>query len=350
MTLPTSPIISLSVTQLGFEKVVGSADPAPQSVSVTNAGSGVLGWQVQTNVGWLSASPASGTAPATMTVAVAASGLAPGTHSGILTISSAATPTKTIAVTLNVRTSGASSVEITSVVSGASFGPAVAPSGWITITGKNLARTSRTWRDSEIVGGRLPTSLDGVSVSIAGRPAFVYYISPTQINVQAPSEIAVQTSGTPVEVRVSSPDGAAVSSTRFTPVAPALFTYPLAGEIHAAAVHPDGVLVGPGGAIPGTTTRAARSGEIVLLYATGIGLNTDPSVPAGFIPANAAAVKDPLEVTIGGLPARIIYAGLVSPGLYQLNVVVPTLETRAQSVKIRMSGVESEGQVLLMVQ
>ena len=62
---------------------------------------------------------------------------------------------------------------------------------WVTIQGSNLANTTRTWRSSDFVGDDLPTSLDGVSVSIDGQPAFVEYISPTQINVQAPSDSMV---------------------------------------------------------------------------------------------------------------------------------------------------------------
>src|SRR4030095_14513033 len=54
--------------------------------------------------------------------------------------------------------------------------------------GSNLSQTSRTWRNEEIVNGKLPTQLDNVGVNINGKPAFVYYISPTQLNVQAPAD------------------------------------------------------------------------------------------------------------------------------------------------------------------
>ena len=43
---------------------------------------------------------------------------------------------------------------------------------------------------SDFVVNRLPTQLGGVSVSIDGKPAYVYYISPTQINVLAPDYLA----------------------------------------------------------------------------------------------------------------------------------------------------------------
>jgi uncharacterized protein (TIGR03437 family) len=74
------------------------------------------------------------------------------------------------------------------VVNGASFSSGIAPGAWVSIFGDNLAPTTRTWRSDEIVNGKLPTSLDGVSASINGKPAAVYFISPKQLNVQVPDD------------------------------------------------------------------------------------------------------------------------------------------------------------------
>ena len=71
------------------------------------------------------------------------------------------------------------------VVNGASFQPGIVPNSWITIQGANLSSTTNTW-DKAIVDGKLPTSLDGVSVSVGGKPAYVYFVSASQINVLAP--------------------------------------------------------------------------------------------------------------------------------------------------------------------
>ena len=85
------------------------------------------------------------------------------------------------------------------VVNGASFQAGICAGSWVTIQGTKLANSSRTWRTSEIVNGKLPTQLDGVNVQINGKPAYVEYISPTQINVQAPSDTALG----PVNVQVT---------------------------------------------------------------------------------------------------------------------------------------------------
>ena len=93
---------------------------------------------------------------------------------------------------------------------------------WVAIKSNHLANTnpSRIWNSADFAGGNLPTSFDGVSVTIDGRPAFVYYISPTQVNVQAPSDTALGT------VNVLVDNNGAVSppaTARLQTVAPAFF-------------------------------------------------------------------------------------------------------------------------------
>ncbi len=55
----------------------------------------------------------------------------------------------------------------------------------MTIQGANLASTTNTWANA-IVNGQFPTTLDGVSASVGGKAAYIYYVSPTQINAVAP--------------------------------------------------------------------------------------------------------------------------------------------------------------------
>ena len=86
------------------------------------------------------------------------------------------------------------------VVNAASFRAGIAPRSWVTITGADLSATTRAWSGNDIVDGNLPTSLDGVSVSINGQPGYVQYISPAQINVIAPEGVGTGD----VEVRVTS--------------------------------------------------------------------------------------------------------------------------------------------------
>src|SRR5436190_13203690 len=61
-------------------------------------------------------------------------------------------------------------------------GWAIAPGAIVSIFGENLARTTRS-PDSV----PLPRELEGTSVSVAGLSAPLLYVSPTQVNFQAPS-------------------------------------------------------------------------------------------------------------------------------------------------------------------
>ena len=84
------------------------------------------------------------------------------------------------------------------VVNGATFTAGIVSGSWATIQGTDLAQTTRIWQDSDFNNGQAPTELDGVKVSVDGKAAAVYYISPTQINVQVPT--LDRTGSVPVEV------------------------------------------------------------------------------------------------------------------------------------------------------
>ncbi|HWR52178.1 MAG TPA: serine hydrolase [Bryobacteraceae bacterium] len=214
---------------------------------------------------------------------------------------------------------------VAAVVNGASWRPAVAPGSWFSVMGENLAADARLWRNSEIVASRLPESLDGVRVLVGGKPAFVQYVSPHQINAQAPDS-AVEG---PVDVQVVR---GGFTSNAFQVeqrlAAPALFQY--MPSPYVAARHADFRLLGPSDLWPECAGQEcppspAASGEIVLLYGTGFG-RTAPETPSGRI--TAACEQAPCRVT---QPVRVRFgtiwvdaeAALSSAGLYQVNVAVP---------------------------
>jgi hypothetical protein len=87
----------------------------------------------------------------------------------------------------------APSVYINGVVNGASFTPApdnfIVPTGIISIFGEDLALRTRQVSQEDLFQGRLPYSLGGVSVRIAGQLVPLYFVSPNQVNVQAPANL-----------------------------------------------------------------------------------------------------------------------------------------------------------------
>ncbi len=84
-----SPVLSLSTQSLSFSGIQGGANPSAQSVSVTNTGGGTLSLTAASDSGWLSVSPASGTAPQTLQVSASIGSLVAGTYTGHVTVTAA---------------------------------------------------------------------------------------------------------------------------------------------------------------------------------------------------------------------------------------------------------------------
>jgi hypothetical protein len=125
-------------------------------------------------------------------------------------------------VTGAATTSGsAPAISANGVVNGASFQPGIVANSWVTIQGTSLAPKTDDWSNS-IVNGALPTSLDGVSVTMGGKPAYIYYIVPGQLNVLAPD-----VSQGPVSVVVTTPSGSSAAVTATAGLyGPAFFLWP----------------------------------------------------------------------------------------------------------------------------
>jgi uncharacterized protein (TIGR03437 family) len=223
------------------------------------------------------------------------------------------------------------------VVNAASYSAGITPGAWISIFGANLASSTATVGNADLVGGNLPTTYRGTSVTINGKPAFVQYVSPTQVNVQAPAD----TSTGPVQITVTTAEGSASTTSSASPLMPAVFT--LAGN-YVAAVRPSDstVINGTGGAYPGySTTGSARPGDVIELFANGLGATATIVNPGMVFTGSYPTVTTP-TVTIGGKNADVSYSGLVGAGLYQLNVTVPAeLTTGTYPVIVTQSSVSS---------
>jgi uncharacterized protein (TIGR03437 family) len=221
------------------------------------------------------------------------------------------------------------SISAGGIVSASAFGgfSAIAPGSWVEIYGTNLATDSRSWTGNDFKGDTAPTSLDGTSVTIGGQPTYVDYISPTQVNVQVPSNVG--TGSQQVIVASSGAQSAAapivVNTTEPGLLAPASFK--IAGTQYVAAVYSDGVtFVLPPGAIAGVPSRRAQPGDNITLYGVGFGSVT-PNIPAGQIAGTSNSLAAPFGVFFGQAEATVLYDGLApnEVGLYQFNVTVPAI-------------------------
>lgn len=222
-----------------------------------------------------------------------------------------------------------------SMVNGASFRPGAASAAWVTIFGSNLAPSTRTWNSSEIIDGKLPPSLDGVSVTINSKPASVYSISPAQLNVQAPTD----TTNGNVQVIVSSNTGTSDPLTvNLQPLMPAFFLFP---QDYVRASRVDGSQVAPPNLIDGVSTTPAKPGETIVLYGTGFGPG-NPDVPAGQTVTAPVPLANTVRVQIDTAQPELSYAGLAGAGLYQFNLKVPDLPDGDHAVTASVGGVRTE--------
>ena len=74
------------------------------------------------------------------------------------------------------------------------------------------------------------------------------------------------------------------------------------------------------------------------------------ALPTAQLVATPAVLANSVQVTIGGVAATVVYAGLVESGLYQLNVTVPALPNGDAPVLAAIGGVSSQTGVSVTVQ
>jgi uncharacterized protein (TIGR03437 family) len=249
------------------------------------------------------------------------------------------------AIGVNLQSAAASpTIPAGGVVNGASYASTIAPGAWVTIFGQNLAAASRALTSDDIVNNILPTSLGGVTVTVNGQPAYLDFVSPQQINLQAPADGSTGSVSVAVSTSAGTSSQQAVS---LQPLSPGLF----ASGNYAAAVRVDGTLInGTGAAVAGyQTAAAARPGDVLELYATGFGPTT-PAVAPGLVWQGSATTANTVTVTIGGVPAPVSFAGLVGAGLYQINITIPSLANGEYAVVAQVAGVSTPTGVLLKVQ
>ncbi len=226
----------------------------------------------------------------------------------------------------------------------------ISPGTWIELYGTNLSATTRSWGGDDFRGAQAPTELDGVKVTIGGRPAYVAFISPTQINAQVPDGVAAG----PVAVTVTNANGTSEAATVTAAAAsPALLAPPvfnIGGVQYAVALHQDGAFVGREGLIAGANFRPAKAGDILTLYGVGFG-PTSPAVPAGQVTPAASALTG-VRVRLGDRDADVLFGGLApgAVGLYQFNVTVPSGLSGDVPLVVSTSATASKQPVRLTVQ
>jgi len=222
----------------------------------------------------------------------------------------------------------------------------IEPGSWVSIYGTGLASATTVWT------GNFPTLLGNTSVTIDSKPAYLWFVSPTQINLQAPDDTATGT----VNVVVTTEAGSTTSTVTLGQYAPSFSLYnskyvvaivPTPGQPGNSGNGYD--YIGPGGSGLPFSSRPAKAGETVLLYGVGFGPTTQP-VPAGGAFSGAVPAVVLPTVTIGGVPATVSFAGIVEAGLFQLNVVVPSAGSGDKALLATVGGATTPANVLISLQ
>lgn len=212
----------------------------------------------------------------------------------------------------------------TGAVNGASFArfAPLAPGSIFSLFGRNLA--SSTTIASELP---LPRELGQVRVTLGGASVPLFYTDTGQVNAQVPTELAPgKKASLLVTIRgVAAPPNVVTLAA----IQPGIFTLDSSGRGR-------GVITDSRGALS-DSTNPARRGEVVVVYATGLGA-TSPLVATGAVsPSNPPArVIQPVIAYIGGVAAPVEFSGLTPGfvGLYQVNIRIPGNAAQGEFVEL----------------
>ena len=202
-------------------------------------------------------------------------------------------------------------INVGGIVNAATNRPApdntISPGAIVSIYGTGLSTETREVRQSDITNGYLPENLAGVSVFFGPLPASLFFVSPLQINAQAPT--ALQPGEWEVKVRLERLEASEKVVVR--PYSPGLFN---------VARHVDGMQV--------TRNAPARPGEYIVFFGTGFGPSRPPLQNGELAPLMPLWLASRIEAKIGDValdPEDIYYWGLAPgyAGLYQFNLRVP---------------------------
>jgi uncharacterized protein (TIGR03437 family) len=273
------------------------------------------------------------TNPVTVTAGTGIYGNKAGTGTGTLFIT--LTSASTFSFTMNgsvVLTTGApvpfATITPRGIVPVSSNFTTIQPGSWISIYGNNLANGVTLWN------GTFPTSLGNVTVSINGKPGYLWFVSPGQINLQAPDLPLTVPPGTTVcvPINVTTPNGKISMSVELKAITPSwlvngqyalgVIPTPNGSGAYAGGTYD---LSGPPGQAGG---RPVKRGETVQLYGIGFGPTKTP-VPAGapFTPTQLNPTTNIVQVYLNkpgtSIQVPVSFAGVISAGLYQINITPP---------------------------
>ena len=267
---------------------------------------------------WLTSSAITSTSANQVMLLASAAGLAPGVYNAALLIQAQDAVPQFIEVPV-VLTVGNSGTTIGGVTNGASFQQAFAPGMILSVFGSQLAPSTQIATSLP-----LPATMAGVSATVNGVSAPLYYVSPTQLNLQIP----YTTGSGPAVLGVNNNGQFASFVFPVTASAPGIFT-DLSQTLvpYATGKH-------------GDTLLAFITGEGEVWPPLATGATPFIETPVGVLPQPLL----PVTVTVGGVPAPIAFAGIPwgLAGVTQIDFVIPaSAPLGTQPLVVTVGGVAS---------
>ena len=226
--------------------------------------------------------------------------------------------------TLNVTAASVAQPQLTSIENSGSFLPGpLAPGELVTLVGNRIGPSSLQIPS----GSATNIVLGGTSVLFDSKPALLLYASPNQINAIVPYGVSGETT---TQVTVAA-EGQIIATTaqNVAAAAPAIFTINSSGAGPGAILNQDSTVNSP--------SNPAARGSIVAIYATGAGQTTPPGIDGQVTGSVLPTPLLPISVQIGGLDAKVLYAGaaprLIS-GVVQVNAMIPSNASSGPTVPI----------------
>jgi len=241
-----------------------------------------------------------------------------GTVPLVITVGNGFSSSNTVTIALASVASGPTPT-VTGVQNAASFSSQLCPGLLATIYGSNFGTTAAN-----------------VSFTVGGKPGYVIPpVTASQLLVELPFEAS--TGATTLTVTVGGVQSAPFNIT-LSAVSPAFFTQNSSGS---------GLAVVTAAGAPVTLTSPAHNGDALLAYAVGLGPTSPPTATGAVTVPNPTATLPTL--TVGGVSAKVTFAGLTQPGTYQINFMVPQNVQGTQPLVISIGGVSSSTTVTLPV-
>jgi uncharacterized protein (TIGR03437 family) len=267
-----------------------------------------------------------------------------------------------LGVAAGVATAQQPTVSEGGVLNSASYSTANPPGSLITIFGTNMAKAGELLiASSTPLTMQLQNKTENVSVTVNDKAAPVYYVTATQSSVQLPWGTKVPASGTDNATIVVTRNGvkSPPQQMKVGRYSPGIFTVNQQGTGMAWVINNnDGTVAQPsaGWPFPKIATRAAKEGDNLFIYVTGLGpVNPTPKdgaapCPAAGCPAGVKLAKTTTnpKIIIAGtaIPGdHIQFSGLTPfyPGVYQLNFQMPSgiPAGNATTLEVQIGGVTS---------